>query len=385
MSSCVTSVAFADAALQPIACSRAPIHTKKFLGLVALLLCCHLTNALISEHLLAGARIFKFPIFFTCFQCSGYVFIAFFTRMLLRSERRRTPLRTYAFMGALQAVTLASSTLSMRYLNFPTVLVFKSSKLLPVMAMNAVMLRRRQKPLDIAAALLLCLGLVFFSISDSKSHPEFRPYGVLLVLCSLCADACICNVQEATMQSCHSPVLEMVLFSHAFALLFLLPAAAVAGEMAAGVWWLSLHPGALCLMVLFCICGFLGVSSVFSIVESFGCVAAVAATTFRKAITMLISFLVFPKPFTIMYLYGSGLFLAGIVCSTVSKQPGACPRVAALFQRLLFSDRAAARKTCDADDCTEAPAAHATQSVGSSFSTEHSSTGRSSSSFEARL
>jgi hypothetical protein len=28
---------------------------------------------------------------------------------LLRSERRRTPLRTYAFMGALQAVTLASS------------------------------------------------------------------------------------------------------------------------------------------------------------------------------------------------------------------------------------------------------------------------------------
>lgn len=109
MSSFVTSVAFADADLQPIACSRAPIHTKKFLGLVALLLCCHLTNALISEHLLAGARIFKFPIFFTCFQCGGYIFIAFVCRTLLRSERRRTPLRTYAFMGALQAVTLASS------------------------------------------------------------------------------------------------------------------------------------------------------------------------------------------------------------------------------------------------------------------------------------
>ena len=44
----------------------------------------------------------------------------------------------------------------------------------------------------------------------------------------------------------------------------------------------------------------LGVSSVFSIVESFGCVAAVATTTFRKALTMLISFLVFPKPFTMM-------------------------------------------------------------------------------------
>lgn len=146
----------------------------------------------------------------------------------------------------------------MRYLNFPTVVVFKSSKLLPVMAMNAIMLRQRQKHLDIMAAVLLCLGLVLFSIADSKSHPEFRPYGVLLVLCSLCADACICNLQEATMQSYHTPVLEMVLFSHAFALLFLLPAAAVVGEVAAGVWWLSLHPGAFCLMVLFCMCGFLG-------------------------------------------------------------------------------------------------------------------------------
>ena len=38
----------------------------------------------------------------------------------------------------------------------------------------------------------------------------------------------------------------------------------------------------------------------FSIVESFGCVTAVATTTSRKAGTMLLSFLVFPKPFAFM-------------------------------------------------------------------------------------
>ena len=50
------------------------------------------------------------------------------------------------------------------------------------------------------------------------------------------------------------------------------------------------------------------------------------------------------------YLYGSGLFLAGILCSTVSKQPGACPRLAALFQRLIIHDRVTARKLCDAQE-----------------------------------
>lgn len=90
---------------QPLVSRR----TTKFLSLLTVLFCCHLTNALISEHLLAGAHIFKYYIFFTCFQCSGYILFALVSRVLLRSQPRCTPLRTYALMGTLQAVTLASS------------------------------------------------------------------------------------------------------------------------------------------------------------------------------------------------------------------------------------------------------------------------------------
>jgi adenosine 3'-phospho 5'-phosphosulfate transporter B3 len=149
-------------------------------------------------------------------------------------------------------------TLSIRYLNFPTVVIFKSAKLLPVMLVNAVWLGRRQQPLDVAAALMLCLGLGLFSVSDSKLHPDFHPKGVFLVLCSVCADACISNLQEATMRSRNTPVLEMVLFSHTFALALLLPAAAVGGELTASFWWLFMNPNSFGLMVLFCICGFFG-------------------------------------------------------------------------------------------------------------------------------
>ena len=137
-------------------------------------------------------------------------------------------------------------------------MIFKSAKLLPVMAVNATWLGRRQQPLDIVAALLLCLGLVIFSVADSKLHPNFHPKGVLFVLCSLCADACISNLQESTMRLRNSPVLELVLFGHAFALAFLLPAAALGGELSASFWWLSMNPSAFGLMVLFCICGFFG-------------------------------------------------------------------------------------------------------------------------------
>ena len=50
------------------------------------------------------------------------------------------------------------------------------------------------------------------------------------------------------------------------------------------------------------------------------------------------------------YLYGSGVFLAGIACSTVSKQPAACPRIVSFFQRFRCLDLAAARKIGDGSD-----------------------------------
>jgi hypothetical protein len=45
-----------------------------------------------------------------------------------------------------------------------------------------------------------------------------------------------------------------------------------------------------------------------------------------------------------MYLYGSGVFVAGIACSTVSKQPDLCPRVHVFLQRFGCVDNADARK-----------------------------------------
>ena len=104
-----------------IACSQplVPVRTTTFLSLVTILFCCHLINALISEHLLAGAHIFKYSIFFTCFQCSGYILLALISRAFLRSQARCTPLRTYALIGILQAVTLASSVRFMLFEQSP--------------------------------------------------------------------------------------------------------------------------------------------------------------------------------------------------------------------------------------------------------------------------
>ena len=81
--------------------SLVPIREATFLSLVTLLFCCHLTNALISEHLLTSARIFKFSIF--------HLLSVHRLHSVRAGLAIAAPLRTYALMGILQAVTLASS------------------------------------------------------------------------------------------------------------------------------------------------------------------------------------------------------------------------------------------------------------------------------------
>ena len=60
--------------------------------------------------------------------------------------------------------------------------------------------------------LVLCMsvGLIFFTLADSKVQPEFDLLGVWLVCCALVADAVIGNVQEKALKEYKPSNSEMV-------------------------------------------------------------------------------------------------------------------------------------------------------------------------------
>jgi hypothetical protein len=66
--------------------------------------------------------------------------------LLRRAEFLRSDARGFLFHGAffagfLQVATLSLSNYSAQYLNIPTQMLFKSSKLIPVMAVNEIYFR----------------------------------------------------------------------------------------------------------------------------------------------------------------------------------------------------------------------------------------------------
>jgi solute carrier family 35 (adenosine 3'-phospho 5'-phosphosulfate transporter), member B3 len=60
---------------------------------------------------------------------------------------------------------------------------------------------KRYGLLDLLAAILMSLGLIIFSLADSKVSPNFEPRGYIMISLALVADAIIGNMQEKAMKT----------------------------------------------------------------------------------------------------------------------------------------------------------------------------------------
>jgi adenosine 3'-phospho 5'-phosphosulfate transporter B3 len=69
---------------------------------------------------------------------------------------------------------------------------------------------KRYGLLDLIAAILMSLGLIIFTLADSKVSPNFEPRGYVMISLALVADAIIGNVQEKAMKAHNASNEEIV-------------------------------------------------------------------------------------------------------------------------------------------------------------------------------
>ncbi|CAF4421872.1 unnamed protein product, partial [Adineta steineri] len=100
-------------------------------------------------------------------------------------------------------------------------------------------IRKRYSLYDILACICMTIGLIFFTLADSKVQPEFDLLGVWLVCCALVADAVIGNVQEKALKEYKPSNSEMILFSYSIGAIYLLLFELTFGSLkeAFWLWW----------------------------------------------------------------------------------------------------------------------------------------------------
>uniref|UniRef100_UPI00358FE954 adenosine 3'-phospho 5'-phosphosulfate transporter 2 n=1 Tax=Myxine glutinosa TaxID=7769 RepID=UPI00358FE954 len=274
------------------------------------------------QELIFSLKGFKpFGWYLTLVQFGYYSLFGLFELKLKQDKKRRIPLRTYAVVAFLTVATMGLSNTSLGYLNYPTQVIFKCCKLIPVMIGGVLIQGKRYNVFDVCAAMCMSAGLVWFTLADSKITPNFDLTGVMFIMFALCADAAIGNVQEKAMKTYSASNSEMVLYSYSIGFIYLLLGLGFTGNLQMAFTFCYQHPlQTYGYALIFSTSGYLGISFVLALIKTFGALLAVTVTTCRKALTIVLSFLVFTKPFTVHYLWSGLVVVLGIVLNVYSKK-----------------------------------------------------------------
>uniref|UniRef100_B4N4X0 Adenosine 3'-phospho 5'-phosphosulfate transporter 2 n=2 Tax=Drosophila willistoni TaxID=7260 RepID=B4N4X0_DROWI len=234
---------------------------------------------------------------------------------------RCIPIRTYLVLAALTLGTMGLSNSSLGYLNYPTQVIFKCCKLIPVLVGSILIQGKRYGPLDFGAAFCMCIGLAWFTLADSQMMPNFNLWGVGMISGALLCDAAIGNVQEKAMRDYKAPSSEVVFYSYGLGFVYLLVVMLITGNFFSGLAFCLEHPReTFGYGFLFSLSGYLGIQFVLALVRSSGAPIAATVTTARKAVTIAFSFVLFSKPFTLQYLWSGLIVVLGIYLNVISKR-----------------------------------------------------------------
>ncbi|KAM3929724.1 adenosine 3'-phospho 5'-phosphosulfate transporter 2 isoform 1-T1 [Leptodactylus fuscus] len=258
--------------------------------------------------------------YLTLVQFGFYSMFGLVELQLTQDKRRRIPAKTYMIIAFLTVATMGLSNTSLGYLNYPTQVIFKCCKLIPVMIGGVFIQGKRYNAVDVTAALCMSAGLIWFTLADSTVAPNFNVTGVLLISLALCADAVIGNVQEKAMKLHNGSNSEMVLYSYSIGFVYILLGLAITSGLTPAVSFCSKYPlQTYGYAFFFSLTGYFGISFVLALIKVFGALVAVTVTTGRKAMTIVLSFLFFAKPFTIQYIWSGLLVVLGIFLNVYSK------------------------------------------------------------------
>ncbi|KAL6040304.1 hypothetical protein STEG23_017204 [Scotinomys teguina] len=305
--------------------------------------------------------------YLTLMQFAFYSIFGLIELQLIQDKRRRIPGKTYMIIAFLTVGTMGLSNTSLGYLNYPTQVIFKCCKLIPVMLGGVfiqdkirshfyltrssgawfnlkppeiavclglsvhdlsirheqhipILLGKRYNLADVSAAVCMSLGLIWFTLADSTIAPNFNLTGVMLISLALCADAVIGNVQEKAMKLHNASNSEMVLYSYSIGFVYILLGLSCTSGLGPAVAFCSKNPvRTYGYAFLFSLTGYFGISFVLALIKIFGALLAVTVTTGRKAMTIVLSFIFFAKPFTFQYVWSGLLVVLGIFLNVYSK------------------------------------------------------------------
>lgn len=146
--------------------------------------------------------------------------------------KHRTPLYKYSYASFSNIMSAWFQYEALKFVNFPTQVLAKSCKIIPVMLMGKIMSKNKYECYEYVTAILISLGMIFFmsgSADSSKSSGVTTLTGVFLLSMYMLFDSFTSNWQGDLFKSYGMTPLQMMCGVNLFSTVFTVASLSVQG------------------------------------------------------------------------------------------------------------------------------------------------------------
>mmetsp|Transcript_3763 Transcript_3763/g.9480 ORF Transcript_3763/g.9480 Transcript_3763/m.9480 type:complete len:435 (+) Transcript_3763:147-1451(+) len=229
----------------------------------------------------------------------------------------------YMQVGFCYILAMFFSNSALFFINYPTQVIVKSCKMIPVMAVS-VLWRKKKYPLAAyLRVLMVTMGIISFTFfkksSKAKAEAPTQVVGLVLAFASLLMDGFVGPAQEEIFSRFKSSTHQMMYYTNMWAMLLLIVALLVTGDGKRALEFVFQHPAVLSKIMQFGLMSATGQFFIFFLVRSFSALTLVTVTTTRKFFTVLASIFWFKHALTTGQWASVGLVFVGLGWEETSK------------------------------------------------------------------
>ncbi|EFN72986.1 Solute carrier family 35 member B1 [Camponotus floridanus] len=227
----------------------------------------------------------------------------------------------YVLSALTYLLAMVCSNMALRFVSYPTQVIGKAGKPIPVMILGVLLGRRIYPVRKYLFIFLIVIGVALFMYKDgtvskkqSESYLSGELFGELLLLLSLTMDGITSAIQERMRAEYKSKSGHMMLNMNLWSVIFSGIVIVISGELFDFIHFLQRYPFTIWHIMTFSLAGAFGQYFIFLTVVDFGPLPCSIITTTRKFFTVLGSILIFgnnlsPRQWLSTFIVFSGLFL----------------------------------------------------------------------------
>ncbi|XP_036854927.1 solute carrier family 35 member B1 isoform X2 [Manis javanica] len=248
--------------------------------------------------------------------CFLGVFVCYFYYGILQEKMvDRTRSWLYAACSISYLGAMVSSNSALQFVNYPTQVLGKSCKPIPVMLLGVTLLKKKYPMAKYLCVLLIVAGVALFMYKPKKvvgMEEHTIGYGELLLLLSLTLDGLTGVSQDHMRAHYQTGSNHMMLNINLWSTLLLGAGILFTGELWEFLSFAERYPTIIYNILLFGLTSALGQSFIFMTVVYFGPLTCSIITTTRKFFTILASVILFANPISSMQWVGTVLVFLGL-------------------------------------------------------------------------